>query len=60
MEVILSLFQQAIKRIAVKMGLDSSLFSTHSFRIRGASLLAAANVPDYVIQRIGRWKSLAD
>ena len=28
-------------------------------RIGGASILAAAGVPDYIIQLAGRWKSLA-
>ena len=54
-----TLFQEAIKSIAVKMGLDPTRYSTHGFRIGGASLLAAAGLPDYVIQSIGRWKSLA-
>lgn len=31
--------------------------NTHSFRIGGASALAQAGVPDYVIQSMGRWKS---
>ena len=41
------------------MGLDPTKFRTHSLRIGGASMLAAAGVPDYVIQTQGRWKSLA-
>ena len=32
---------------------------THSFRIGGASAAAAAGVPYYVIQKLGRWKSAA-
>ena len=32
--------------------------STHSLRIDGASALAAAGVPDYIIQLMGRWKSI--
>ena len=31
--------------------------NTHSFRIGGASALAAAGVPDYVIRVMGRWSS---
>ena len=31
--------------------------NTHSFRIGGASALAAAGLPDFVIQVIGRWSS---
>ena len=49
----------AVKKVAVEMGFDPSKFRTHSLRIGGASMLAAANVPDYVIQVQGRWKSLA-
>ena len=53
-----SLFQKAIKKVASAMGLDATRFSSHSFRIGGASAMAAAGVHDYVIQKIGRWKSL--
>ena len=49
----------AVKKVAVEMGLDPTKFRTHSLRIGGASMLAAAGVPDYVIQVQGRWKSLA-
>ena len=31
--------------------------NTHSFRIGGASALAAAGVPDYIIRIMGRWAS---
>ena len=31
--------------------------NTHSFRIGGATALAQAGVPDYIIQIIGRWSS---
>ena len=31
--------------------------NTHSFRVGGASALAAAGVPDYIIQILGRWSS---
>ena len=54
-----SVFQDAIKTVAFRLGLDPSRFSTHSCRIGGASLLAAAGMQDYMIQIIGRWKSLA-
>ena len=45
--------------MAVYFHLDPARFSTHSLRIGGASALAAAGVPDYVILDMGRWKSLA-
>ena len=47
-----------IKGTAGLMGFNKSFFSTHSLRIGGASALAAAGVPDYIIQTMGRWKSL--
>ena len=54
-----SRFNTAIKFVATSMKLDASRYSTHSLRIGGASVLAAAGLPDYFIQVIGRWKSLA-
>ena len=36
----------AFKKVAVKMGLDPTKFRAHSLRIGGASMLAAAGVPD--------------
>ena len=54
-----STLQKAIKRVAVFLGLDPNLYSTHSLRIGGATVMAAAGLPDYIIQLIGRWKSLA-
>jgi hypothetical protein len=47
-----------LSSIALKFNLDSKRISSHSLRIGGASSLAAAGVNDYVIQRMGRWKSL--
>jgi hypothetical protein len=38
---------------------DPSRFAMHSFRIGGASALASAGIPNYTIQNMGRWKSLA-
>ena len=52
-------FTKAVKSVARSFGLDPTRFSSHSLRIGGASALAAANVPDYVIQKLGRWTSLA-
>ena len=52
-------FNTCIKQVAESCGFNAALFSSHSLRIGGASALAAAGVPDYVIQLQGRWKSLA-
>jgi hypothetical protein len=45
--------------MAVYFKLDPTRISSHSLRIGGASALAAAGVPDYIILDMGRWKSLA-
>jgi hypothetical protein len=49
----------ALKSVAATVGLDPDRFHPHSLRYGGASTLAAANVPTYMIQKLGRWKSLA-
>jgi hypothetical protein len=52
----------AVKLVMAMAGVTEFLlkrFKTHSVRIGGASALANKNVPDYMIQRMGRWKSLA-
>jgi hypothetical protein len=43
--------------VAAKHGLDPDRVHSHSVRIGGASVLAAAQVPDYVIMVIGGWAS---
>jgi hypothetical protein len=48
-----------IKDTVQALGLDRKLYSTHGIRIASASTLAAAGVADSVIQKTGRWKSLA-
>ena len=48
-----------MKSTARRLGFNQAFFSSHSLRIGGASALAAAGVPDYIIQTFGRWKSLA-
>lgn len=50
---------KALKAVAVRARFDPSRISPHSLRYGGASALAAANMPSYVIQQLGRWKSLA-
>jgi integrase len=52
-------YNKAIKRLAYELGLNPKYFSTHSCRVGGATALGAAGVPDYLIQNLGRWKSLA-
>jgi hypothetical protein len=58
-----SLGQHAVNRVlkdgAILFGFDPDKISSHSLRIGGASALAAAGAPSWVIQLTGRWKSLA-
>jgi len=50
---------EAVKRVARDgKATDVSRFSCHSLRIGGATVLAAAHMPDFVIQNMGRWRSL--
>ena len=52
-------FNKGLKAMATYFQLDPARVSSHSLRIGGASALAAAGVPDYIIMNMGRWKSLA-
>jgi Phage integrase family len=49
--------QKLLRQIALEHNLDPKVFGTHSFRIGGATALAAGNVGIDLIQRIGGWKS---
>jgi hypothetical protein len=51
------LYNQRLRGVAIKHGLDPDRVHSHSVRIGGASLLAAAGVPDYVIMAMGGWAS---
>ena len=50
-------YQQMCKRVAKFCDFDPDLFGTHSVRIGGASTLAAAEVPNHYIQKMGGWRS---
>jgi len=52
-------FNNAVKRVAQLAGANPVRFSTHSLRIGGATILSSCDMPDYYIQNMGRWKSLA-
>jgi hypothetical protein len=51
-------FLTAVKTAAALCGFDPKRFGTHSLRIGGATILAAAGHPNHYIQKMGRWKSL--
>ena len=46
-----------LRTVAVKHGLDPDRVHSHSVRIGGATVFAAAQVPDYVIMAMGGWAS---
>lgn len=52
------MFNDAIKAVAANVGADKTRYSCHSMRVGGATVLATAHFPDYVIQNMGRWKSM--
>ena len=52
-------YAEMIKRTALICGFDPLRFSTHSCRIGGATILAAAGLPNHYIAKAGRWKSTA-
>ena len=52
-------FTSSFRDILTRSGIDSSQYSSHSFRIGAASTAAANGVEDSVIQTLGRWKSSA-
>ncbi|KAK6168675.1 hypothetical protein SNE40_019866 [Patella caerulea] len=53
-----SLFIGYLKKLLIRLGIDSSQYSGHSFRIGAATSAARQGVPDHLIQSLGRWKSL--
>ena len=46
-----------IHDLAARSGVDPSRYFSHSFRIGAASAAAAAGIPDWRIQALGRWSS---
>lgn len=54
-----SCLRDVLKRNFTSLGFDSSKFGLHSFRSGGASTSANNNVPERLLQRHGRWKSVS-
>ena len=52
-----ALYNLRLRTVAAKHGLDPARVHSHSVRIGGATVLAAAQVPDYVIMAMGGWAS---
>jgi hypothetical protein len=50
-------FNSRLRMVAARHGLDPNRVHSHSVRIGGATVLAAAQVPDYVIMAMGGWAS---
>jgi hypothetical protein len=46
-----------LRETAVKHGLESKLFGTHSFRIGGATALDSGRIDQKTIQQLGGWRS---
>jgi len=54
-----SAYVKGVKAMAAFAGFDPARFGSHSIRIGGATVLAAAGLPNHYIMKLGRWKSLA-
>lgn len=54
-----SFFRRMLKRCLVESGLDTTKYTSHSFRIGGATLAHDLNFSNTQIQQLGRWSSQA-
>ena len=52
-----TVFVQHVKKLLALLGLDSSKYSGHSFRIGAASSGCSARLEDHLIRTLGRWSS---
>ena len=52
-------FVSLVHRALSGMGLQTSLYSGHSFRIGAATTVAAQGISDALIKTMGRWESIA-
>ena len=48
---------EKLKMLLLSLGYNPSLYNGHSFRVGAATTAAAAHIPDYMIQTLGRWNS---
>ena len=50
-------FNLILKRCLYRAGLNPSLYASHSLRSGAATTAAEKGVPEWLIQKLGRWKS---
>lgn len=50
-------FSTSLRNILTSLGITSSDYKPHSFRIGAATTACSLGIPDNLIQRMGRWKS---
>ena len=52
-----TVFLTWLEHVLLRVGLDPTVYSGHSFRIGAATSAAHAKVPDHMIKTLGRWSS---
>ena len=52
-------FNSILKQVTIANNLDPKLYTSHAFRIGGATLAARCGMSSLAIQRLGRWHSKA-
>ncbi|XP_033730321.1 uncharacterized protein LOC117319653 [Pecten maximus] len=50
-------FIDKLRQTLIRLGLNHSLYTVHSFRIGAATTAAQSDVPDHLIKVLGRWQS---
>lgn len=52
-----TVFVDTLRSLLSRLGLESSHYAGHSFRIGAATSAAAVRIPDHLIKTLGRWSS---
>jgi len=50
-------FSTALNGLLKQLHINEHYYNTHSFRIGAATTVRQANIPDTIIEMLGRWKS---